>query len=121
MILSDLAAGLSTIVLLILFTADSLEIWHLYALNAFAGAFASFQFPAYSAAVTVMIPKTQYARANGMIGLAGSASGIFAPVAAGALIGFIGVGGIMIVDIVTFVFAIAMLLLVFIPTPEQSE
>jgi hypothetical protein len=121
MILSDLAAGVTTIILLVLYSADQLEIWHLYALNAFAGAFASFQFPAYSAAVTVMIPKKQYARANGMIGLAGSASGIFAPVAAGALIGFIGVGGIMAIDIVTFVFAIGMLLVVFIPSPEQSE
>jgi MFS family permease len=121
MILSDLAAGLATIVLLALYSTDRLEIWHLYALNAFAGAFGAFQFPAYSAAVTIMIPKAQYARANGMIGLAGSASGIFAPIAAGALIGFIGVGGIMLVDIVTFVVAIAMLLLVFIPAPEQSE
>ena len=121
MIISDLAAGISTIVLLVLYSADSLEIWHLYALNAFAGTFGALQFPAYSAAVTVMIPKKQYARANGMIGLAGSASGIFAPITAGALIGFIGIGGVMVVDIVTFVFAITMLLLVFIPSPERTE
>ena len=121
MILSDLAAGISTIALLSLYTTGNLEIWHLYAANAFAGAFGSFQFPAYSAAVTVMIPREQYGRANGMIGLAGSASGIFAPIVAGALIGFIGIGGIMVIDIVTFVIAIVMLLLVFIPAPEQTE
>lgn len=121
MILSDLAAGISTIALLALYSTDSLEIWHLYAANAFAGAFGSFQFPAYSAAVTVMIPKEQYGRANGMIGLAGSASGILAPIMAGALIGLIGIGGIMTLDIVTFIFAIGMLLLVFIPQPEISE
>ncbi len=120
MILSDLAAGVSTIVLLTLFLSERLEIWHLYAANAFAGAFGSFQFPAYSAAVSVMIPKDHYGRANGMIGLAGSASGILAPVLAGALIGWIGIGGVMTIDIITFVFAIAMLLIVFIPQPEVS-
>ncbi|MCB9133944.1 MAG: MFS transporter [Anaerolineales bacterium] len=121
MIASDFAAGLSTIALFILYSMGRLEIWHIYAANAFAGAFGAFQFPAYSAAVTLMIPKEQYGRANGMIGLAGSASGIFAPIVAGAAIGLIGIGGIMTFDIVTFVFAIIMILLVHIPQPKQSK
>jgi MFS transporter, DHA3 family, macrolide efflux protein len=121
MIASDLAAGLSTIALFILLNLDQLEIWHLYVANAFAGSFGAFQFPAYSAAVTLMIPKEQYGRANGMIGLAGSASGIFAPIIAGAMIGLIGIGGIMTFDIITFTFAIAMIMLVHIPQPKQSE
>ncbi|HLF89955.1 MAG TPA: MFS transporter [Anaerolineales bacterium] len=121
MIASDLAAGLATIALFILLNLDQLEIWHLYVANAFAGAFGAFQFPAYSAAVTVMIPKEHYGRANGMIALAGSASGIFAPIIAGAMIGLIGIGGIMTFDIITFVFAIAMVLLVHIPQPRQSK
>lgn len=121
MMLSDLAAGVATIVLLLLYANDSLQIWHLYAANAFSGAFGSFQFPAYSAAVSVMIPKQQYGRANGMIALAGSASGILAPIIGGALYGLIGLGGIMTIDIVTFVFAIGMLLFVFIPAPETSS
>lgn len=121
MIASDLAAGLSTIALLILLNLDRLEIWHLYIANAFAGAFGAFQFPAYGAAVSVMIPKGQYGRANGMISLAGSASGIFAPMIAGATIGLIGVGGIMAFDILTFIFAITMVLLVHIPQPALSK
>ena len=46
MILSDLAAGVSTIVILVLLQLDCLEIWHLYVAGAFAGAFGAFQFPA---------------------------------------------------------------------------
>ena len=121
LILSDLAAGLATIVLLILFATDSLEVWHVYVAIAFSSAFDAFQFPAYSAAVTLLIPKEQYGRASGMLALAGSASGILAPIAASALIGTINMGGIMTLDIVTFIFAIGMLLLVFIPQPERSE
>lgn len=121
MMLSDLAAGLSTVVVLILFATDHLEIWHLYVTGAFAGAFQAFQFPAYSAAVTMMLPKEQYTRASGMLSLAGSASGVLAPIMAGVLLGQIGVAGIMIIDIFTFVVAIAALLVVYIPQPAVTE
>jgi DHA3 family macrolide efflux protein-like MFS transporter len=120
MMLSDLAAGLSTVVVLILMATGRLEIWHLYVTGAFSGIFQSFQFPAYSAAVTMMLQKEQYARANGMIGLAGSASNIIAPVAAGIFLGYIGTMGIMAFDVVTFMVAIGALLLVHIPQPPST-
>jgi hypothetical protein len=55
-----------------------------------------------------------------MLSLADSASGIFAPIIAGAVIGVIGISGIMTFDIITFIFAISMLLLVYIPEPETT-
>ncbi|MCB8991063.1 MAG: MFS transporter [Ardenticatenaceae bacterium] len=120
MILSDLAAGFATIFLLTMLALGNLQIWHVYVANVLAGAFNSFQFPAYSAAVTLMLPKKHYGRASGMISLAGSASNILAPAFAGALLGPIGLVGIMSIDVVTFVFAIATLFVVFIPQPEVS-
>jgi DHA3 family macrolide efflux protein-like MFS transporter len=120
MIASDFAAGLSTVALLILYSMGLLQIWHLWAAGFFASAFESFQFPAYSAAITTMIEKKHYTRANAMLGMVESASGIIAPVAAGALLPLLGISGIMIIDIVTFVFAIAALLLVVIPDPIQT-
>jgi DHA3 family macrolide efflux protein-like MFS transporter len=120
MMLSDLAAGLSTAVVLLLLAADRLQVWHLYLTGAFAGVFQAFQFPAYSAAVTMMIPKEQYGRANGMIGLAGSASNIIAPMAAGVLLGSIGIRGILVFDILTFMVAIGALLVVHIPQPVSK-
>jgi MFS family permease len=121
MMLSDLAAGLMTIVVLVLFATGHLQVWHLYLTGAFAGAFQAFQFPAYSAAVTTMLPKEQYARANGMMSLAEGASGVLAPLAAGVLLGIIGISGILVFDIVTFVVAIGALLVVYIPQPETTE
>jgi hypothetical protein len=56
-----------------------------------------------------------------MIGLAGSASNIMAPAFAGALLGRIGIQGIMFIDVITFVFAIVALLFVYIPQPEPSK
>ena len=121
MMLSDLAAGLTTILILILYTSGNLQIWHLYITAAISGSFQTFQWPAFSAAITMMMPKEQYARANGMMDLAGSASGIFAPVLAGALLAYIGLTGILIIDIVSFVVAIGALLVVRIPQPETTQ
>ncbi|HSF82308.1 MAG TPA: MFS transporter [Anaerolineales bacterium] len=120
MMLSDLAAGLATIVIFILYATDQLQIWHLYITGAFQGFFQTFQWPAYSAAISTMLPKEQYGRANGMMSLAESGTGIFAPLMAGALLGWIHLEGILIIDIVTFVFAVGALLFVFIPNPKTS-
>ncbi len=120
MMVSDLAAGITTIAILILYSAGMLQIWHLYVSAAIQGFFQTFQWPAYSAAISVMIPKEQYGRANGMLSLAESGSNIFAPLMAGALIGVIGFAGILTIDIITFSFAIGSLLLVHIPKPKVT-
>jgi len=121
MMLSDLAAGLSTVAILLLFATGNLQIWHLYVAGAFAGTFEAFQFPAYSAAVTTMLPKSHYARANGMLGMVEASSQIASPILAGVLLAMIGLGGILIIDITTFLIAIGLLLVVRIPQPSITE
>ena len=121
MIASDLAAGLATVTIFVLYKTGGLQIWHLFAAAAFSGAFGSFQFPAYQASISLMLPKEQYTRANTMLGLAHSISSVFAPMAAGALLAFIGIGGIMMIDIVTFSFAVGTLLIVAIPQPAAHH
>ena len=121
MMLSDLGAGLATVVLFLLLLADQLQIWHLYIAGAFTGVFQSFQFPAYSAAVSTMVPKSQYGRADAMLGLAEAGAGVFAPLVAGGLFVFIGLRGIMLIDIVTFLFALATIWFVHIPNPPRTS
>jgi DHA3 family macrolide efflux protein-like MFS transporter len=121
MVLSDLGAGASTVAILLLYTTGNLQIWHLYLAGAFAAVFESFQWPAYSAAITTMLPKEQYGRANGMWSLLQSVSGMGAPILAGILIGLIGIGGVMTFDVLTFVFAISTLAFVHIPQPKTTS
>jgi DHA3 family macrolide efflux protein-like MFS transporter len=118
MMISDIASGIASLIILFLFTTGRLEIWHLFITSAFQGVFQSFQWPAYSAAISTMIPKQHYGRANGMLSLADTASNIFAPILAGALLGIIGVTGILLIDITTFIIAIGALLFVHIPQPK---
>jgi MFS family permease len=121
MMLSDIASGITTVVILILYTSGHLQIWHLYITSAFQGVFQSFQWPAYSAAISTMIPKQHYGRANGMLSLADTASNIFAPILAGAFLGIIGIPGILLIDLGTLTLAISALLFVHIPQPKVTE
>jgi len=106
LIASDMTSGCSTAALLILFFTGNLEIWHLYLANAVSSAAEAFQYPAFMAAMSMIVPKEHFSRANGMRDLARSASSIFAPLVAGALLAFISIGQVMAVDLATFAVAI---------------
>lgn len=119
--LSDMTAGIATLGMLILFKADVLEIWHLYLLVMFAGAFQAFQWPAFSAATTMMVAKKHYGRASGMLMTAQAFSMILAPVLAAILLGVSDISSIFIVDVVTFLAALGCLALVPIPDPPRED
>jgi len=121
MMISDVVSGIATIAVFLLLSSGRLEVWHLYVTGAFTGIFQAFQWPAYSASISLMVDKKDYARASGLFSLADSVSNIIAPAAAGILIGLIGVAGILTIDIVTFLAAVGILLLVVIPQPPKRE
>jgi DHA3 family macrolide efflux protein-like MFS transporter len=120
MMVSDLAAGLGTVAILILSTTGHLQVWHFYLVNVIIGLGNAFQWPAYSAAITTMVPKEQYGRANGMVSFIQAGPGVVAPLVAGALLPVIGLNGILLIDVVTFLFAIGALLIVHVPPPTQT-
>lgn len=121
MMLSDFAAAISSAVFLVLYLGGNLEIWHLYVMALIGGVMNGFQWPAYSAAITTMLHKSQYARANAMLETAGSASGIVAPILAGALLVPLGVAGLLVLDLCTATLAILVLLLSQIPQPARTS
>jgi DHA3 family macrolide efflux protein-like MFS transporter len=120
MMASDLAAISATAAVLILHSTGQLQIWHLFVASAVIGLGNAFQWPAYSAAISTMVPKEQYSRANGMMSLVESGPAVFSPMLAGALMPVIGLVGILTIDIVTFFLAIGALLLVNVPQPAQT-
>lgn len=120
MIFSDTGSGISTLILALLLLTDQLAVWHIYLGILVSAIFGAFQWPAYSAAVTMLVPQEQLGRANGLIQIAFAAGQLLAPILAGVLIGQIGVGGIMIIDSVTFLFALATLAVVRIPRPPRT-
>jgi MFS family permease len=121
MMIADFAAGMPTVAILLLYVTGNLQVWHLFITGAVAGTFQAFHFPAYSAAVTMMVRKEHYGRASGMLSIAQFASTIFAPILAALLLTIIGIEGVLTIDIITFTAAILMLLLIHIPQPSISE
>ena len=120
MMVSDLTAGLGSVAILILLLTDNLQVWHFYLINIVIGLGNAFQWPAYSAAITTMVPKEQYGRANGMMSFVQAGPNVVAPLLAGALLPVIGLEGILVIDIATFVLAIGMLMLVHVPQPART-
>lgn len=121
MMVSDLAAGIATVLILVFQWLGILEFWHLYFASVIYGLGMSFQWPAYSAAISTMVPKEQYGRANGMMSLIDAGPGVVAPLLAGALLPVIGLTGILFFDVATFLLAIGALLIVHVPQPARTE
>ncbi len=121
MALTDLTAGIASMGILVLYLTDSLVVWQIYILVAFAGLFQAFQFPAFSAATTLMVRKKHYARASSMVMMAQALSMIIAPIFAAILLGISDLSAILMVDMVTFLVALGCLALVPIPELERKD
>lgn len=120
MMLSDLGSGIGTLGLVALYYTDNLTLWTIVLMVGFSGIFQAFQWPAYQAAMQVLVPKEQFSRASGLVQLAEALANIGGPVLAGVFIVAGGIGLIFLVDVVTFLFAIATLLAVRFPRPAGS-
>jgi MFS family permease len=120
MILTDVGAALTTLVVFLLYTSGDLEIWHIYVSSFFASLFNTFQLPAFNASITMLVPTKHLTRANGMVQTGASLEGLLSPLLAGLLVGVIGVSGMILIDFVTFLVAVGTLLIVSIPQPELT-
>lgn len=119
MILADLITGLGTVFLLVMAAFGRLAPWHIYLAAGVSGLFQNFQGLAFSASITLIVPKAQYTRANSMLAVAEYAAGIGAPAPAGLIMGPIGITGVMLFDVITFLFAIGTVSAIAIPQVRE--
>jgi MFS family permease len=120
MILADLGQAVATLLLLISIGTDSFQLWHLYVVSAVEAIFGSFQFPAFMASVTMLIPDKHRDRANALQQLTGPISGIIAPIIAALILSAVNVTGVMAIDLITFLVAVGVVLTVHIPRPAET-
>ena len=116
MLVYDIASLAITVLILTLYFFQALEVWHLYVATIVQGVGYAFQWPAYRAVISTMIPKARYVRANGMMSLLDDVPDVFSPILAGVILGpIIGLTGILVINVVAFVFSIGALLITDIP------
>ncbi|MGA7729832.1 MAG: MFS transporter [Chloroflexia bacterium] len=121
LILSDTGAALGTLSIALLLLVGQLEIWHIYVAMGISSAFRAFQWPAYTASISLLVPKEQFGRAGGMIEFGQATAQTVSPLIAGLLLVVVQLVGVVLIDVATFLFAVTTLLLVRIPKPEKSE
>ena len=120
MILSDAGASVGPLSIAVLFIFSELQVWHVYVAITFSALFASLQWPAFSAATTLLVPKKHLGRASGALQLAMSVTLVAAPPLAVLLLSTVGMKGIFFLDVCSFLFSITALLLVRFPRAETT-
>lgn len=115
MIVSDSITALCMLVLIVLFTTDSVQLWHAYALMFIRSSMQAFQQPAAAASTAMLVPQDWLSRVAGMNQtLQGIMAIAGAPLGAVAL-AILPLQGALMIDVVTAVIGITPLLIFAIP------
>lgn len=114
MVAADTVAAAGTAALAALVAADALAVWHIYLATAVSAAASTVHQVAYQAMTPALVGKRHLGRFNGLMQISRAVQ-IAAPLIAGVLVVTIGIGGVMAIDLGTFVVAASTLLLVRLP------
>ncbi|CAG0934561.1 nonribosomal peptide synthetase DhbF [Thermoflexales bacterium] len=115
MIVSDTTAASATLATVLLLATHSLQIWHIYLITSVSSIANAFQRPAYAAAIAQLVPKQHLGRANGLTQLGGATGDMLASLLGGLLVLTIGLHGVILIDFITFLFAVTVMLLIRFP------
>jgi len=120
--LSDAVIALSTVVLIILFLAGQRSIWVLLIASAIRALGSGIQMPAVSAILPQIVPEKELTRINGLNGSIQASVTLVSPMISGALLNFVEMETIFLIDVVTAVLAILILVfLLQVPTHEKAS
>jgi len=120
MLVCDVFAVICTLTVFALFRTNRLMVWHLYALNAISGLMNTVQQPASEVAMTLIVPEEYYQKTSGLKSLSRSLISILNPLIATALYSFVGLNGVIALDVGSFVIAFVALLF-FVRIPESKS
>ena len=112
MIIGDLFSGLGLIYILWNIQAGEKSIVPIFVGITFSSIFTSLLEPSYRATLTDILEEENYAKANGLIQVAGSAKYLISPVIAGVILSVADIRVILLLDILTFITTCLMIFLV---------
>lgn len=122
MLWSDTVAVLGSLLVGLMLLRDELSLWHVYAAGVLQSACKAFQWPAFAASVSVLVPRARLDRANGLLELSEGLTQLLAPALASLLLAHTGLRLVLLVDLLSFVAGTAPLLLLVrhVPSPPVS-
>lgn len=120
MLIADSIAAISSLAVLAFLLIGKLAPWTIYIVNVIIGATNAFQQPASAVATGRLVPKEKISNVSGMNSFSNNLIVVFSPMLAASLFALGGLPLILVLDLVSFLFA-SFVLLVFIVIPEQIE
>lgn len=121
MIWADVSIAAATVVLIALFAAEAVEVWHIYLILLVRSAASAFHWPAMAASTSLMVPKKHLARVGGLNQAVGGAVGIAGPALGAVLLLALPMWAVLSVDVVTAAMAVTPLLFIKIPQPVRQK
>lgn len=121
MMLADTGQALGSLLLLASFMSGSFQLWHLYVIVLLQGTFSMFQSPAEDAITSVLVVDAHRDRANALKQMSFPLAGVIAPAITGLIYPLVGIAGVVTVDMITFLIAVAVVFRTHIPQPPPSE
>ncbi len=118
MLVSDSIAAACSAAMLFLSIAGKLQIWNIYLVNFIIGFMNAFQGPASAVAMGIVVPKEKLEQVSGMNSFSGNLVAVLSPVFAASLFAWGGLKLILVIDLMTFLFAFLVLLFV-LQIPED--
>ena len=119
-IVADGVGALGAALLMLLFWADAIQIWHVYAITAVRALAGTFHFAAEQSSLSLMVPQEQLARVAGLNQTIQGVNMVVAPPLGALLLELFGLSGMMALDVVTAVIAIALVFILIIPQPTAT-
>ncbi len=106
MVIGDVGSALGVIFIVFMMHQSINHLWVIYTGMIVSSIFVAFQNPAYKASVTDLVDKSFYTKSSGLMQLAESSKYLISPILAGFLIKITDIKTVLIIDAMTFLFAI---------------
>lgn len=121
MIIADGLIALATVILAILFALDRMQLWQVMALLFIRSVCGGFHWPAMQASTTLMVPKEQLSRIQGLNQLLQGGMNIASAPLGALLLAVLPMEGILAIDVSTAMLAIIPLFFIQVPQPERRD
>ncbi|MGW1279939.1 amino acid adenylation domain-containing protein [Streptomyces tsukubensis] len=115
MLVCTAVSGTTEAVLALLYALGELRAWHVGALMALLSVSLTGQRLAFQSAIPQLVPKRYLGHANGVVQISGGIAQVVAPLAAVGLLAAIGLGGVLLLDVVSYAIAALVLSTVRFP------
>jgi MFS family permease len=115
MIIGNTVAALASLILRMLVVSASFKLWQMFVLVVFISSANHFQWPAYFSTVPLMVPKERLGSANGLVQMGRSIGALAAPIMAGIAVSRFKIQGVILFDMMTYIFALGVIVFVKIP------